>query len=59
MASKRARGREVATAAPVLEEVEDTKSLTVDSGIIIATFLLLCTALTMVWYFLDARYPGT
>ena len=55
MASK---SREVAVAEPVLEEVEDTKSLTIDSGVIITTFILLCTALTMVWYFLDARYPG-
>lgn len=58
MASKRSKGREVTVAEPVLEEVEDTKSLTIDSGVIITTFILLCTALTMVWYFLDARYPG-
>jgi len=59
MASKRSKGREVAVAEPVLEEVEDTKGLTIDAGIIITTFLLLCTAMSMVWYFLDARYPGT
>ena len=59
MASKRSKGREVAVAEPVLEEIEDTKGLTIDAGIIITTFLLLCTAMSMVWYFMDARYPGT
>lgn len=59
MATKRSRGREAVAAEPILEEVEDTKALTIDSGIIITTFVLLCIALSMIWYFLDARYPGT
>lgn len=59
MASKRNKGREVAVAEPVLEEVDDTKGLNIDAGIIITTFVLLVTAMSMVWYFMDARYPGT
>ncbi len=57
--AKRSKGREVAVVEPVLEEVEDTSGLTIDSGIIITTFALLCTALTVIWYLMDARYPGT
>lgn len=58
MATKRSRGREPAAAEPVLEEVEDTKALTIDSGIVITTFVLLCIALVMVWYFKEVRYPA-
>lgn len=56
MASKR---KAQAAPEPVLEEVEGTSGLNIDAGIIIGTFVLLVTALSMVWYFLDARYPGT
>ena len=55
---KTTKSREVAVAEPILEEVEDTKGLNIDGGIIIATFLLLCTALSVLLYLLDARYPA-
>ncbi|MHC4079118.1 MAG: hypothetical protein ACYTGW_14140 [Planctomycetota bacterium] len=58
MARKKTTKREVAVAEPILEEVEDTKGLNIDGGIMIATFLLLCTALSVIWYLLDARYPA-
>jgi len=55
---KTTKSKEVAVAEPILEEVEDSKGLNIDGGIMIATFLLLCTALSVIWYLLDARYPA-
>ncbi len=52
------RAKEAPAAEPILEEVEDTKGLNIDGGIIIATFLLLVSAISVVWYLIDARYPG-
>ncbi len=53
------RAQEAPAAEAVLEEVDEGQALNIDGGIIIATFLLLISALSVIWFLLDARYPGT
>ncbi len=53
------RAQEAPAAEPVLEAVDEGQGLNIDGGIIIATFLLLISALSAIWFLLDARYPGT
>ncbi len=53
------RAQEAPAAEPVLEAVDEGQGLNIDGGIIIATFLLLVSALSVIWYLMDARYPGT
>ena len=52
------RAQTAPAAKAILEEVEDSKGLNIDGGIVIATTILLLTAIVVVWSLMDARYPG-
>ena len=62
MAARKRNPRAAQTAAvaePVLEEIDDGSGLNIDGGLIIATTILLLTAIIVVWTLMDARYPGS
>jgi hypothetical protein len=52
------RAQPAPAAEAILEEVEDSKGLNIDGGIVIATTILLLAAIVVVWSLMDARYPG-